>query len=320
MQRARELVAEASRIVALTGAGVSTDSGIPDFRGPQGVWTRNPAAERLSNIHDYLASREIREESWQARLDNPAWHARPNAAHRAFVTLERRGKLAALLTQNIDGLHQKAGSNPDQVLELHGTIADSICLSCGDRRDMHETLDRVRAGEADPDCEYCGGILKSATVSFGEPLDVEVLERARVAAMTCDLMLAAGTSLSVEPAAGLVAVAASGDHLQRHRDPVRRNRGCDPAGPARRDTSRAALISRCARTRVGPAPPVQTHPSGRLPPVLAARSPADADEGCGITERVQSGTGSGNPTDHPARGPIPGPPARPPLRVANPHM
>ncbi|HVW41132.1 MAG TPA: Sir2 family NAD-dependent protein deacetylase [Amycolatopsis sp.] len=209
LQRARELVADASRIVVLTGAGISTDSGIPDFRGPQGVWTMNPAAEKLSDISEYLASREVREQSWQGRLDHPAWHARPNPAHRALVSLERAGKLSAILTQNIDGLHQKAGSNPDLVVELHGTMAYSLCLSCGDRRDMHETLDRVRAGDADPDCEYCGGILKSATISFGQALDTEVLRRAQVAAMTCDLMIAAGSSLTVEPAAGLVGVAAS---------------------------------------------------------------------------------------------------------------
>jgi len=209
LQRARELVAGAHRIVVLTGAGISTDSGIPDFRGPQGVWTTNPAAEKLSDITEYLASREVREQSWLGRLDHPAWHANPNPAHLALVALEHAGKLTAILTQNIDGLHQKAGSNPERVVELHGTIADSLCLSCGDRRDMHETLDRVRAGDADPDCEYCGGILKSATISFGQMLDADVLERARIAAMTCDLMIAAGTSLSVEPAAGLVGVAAS---------------------------------------------------------------------------------------------------------------
>lgn len=208
LERARELVRGARRVTALTGAGISTESGIPDFRGPQGVWTKNPAAERMSDIREYTASREVRELTWRSRLDHPGWRAQPNAGHRALVDLERSGRLSVLLTQNIDGLHQKAGSDPAKVLELHGTMTDSVCLSCGDRRDMQETLDRVRAGETDPECELCGGILKSATVSFGEPLDTSVLNRARLAAVTCDLLLAAGTSLTVHPAAGLVDIAA----------------------------------------------------------------------------------------------------------------
>ncbi|NIH79240.1 SIR2 family NAD-dependent protein deacylase [Amycolatopsis viridis] len=209
LDHARRLVDGAARIVALTGAGVSTDSGIPDFRGPRGVWTTNPAAEKLSHIDEYVASREVREQSWQARLDHPAWWARPGAAHLALVELERQGRLSAVLTQNIDGLHQMAGNSPDRVVELHGTMADSICLSCDDRRDMHDTLDRVRAGESDPDCEICGGILKSATISFGQALDPVVVDRAQEAAAGCDLMLALGSSLTVHPAAGLVDVAAA---------------------------------------------------------------------------------------------------------------
>ncbi|GAB3567275.1 NAD-dependent protein deacetylase [Amycolatopsis endophytica] len=208
LDHARRLVDGASRIVALTGAGISTESGIPDFRGPQGVWTKNPAAEKLSHIDDYVASREVRELSWQARLDHPGWWAHPNSAHLALVELERQGRLEAILTQNIDGLHQKAGSGEHRVVELHGTMADTLCLSCDDRRDMQETLDRVRAGESDPECEICGGILKSATVSFGQMLDPVVIERAQAAAVSCDLMLALGSSLTVHPAAGLVEIAA----------------------------------------------------------------------------------------------------------------
>lgn len=208
LDRARELVADASTIVAMTGAGISTDSGIPDFRGPNGVWTKNPAAEKLSNIHDYTASKEIREQSWQARLDHPGWAARPNAAHAALVDLERAGKLNAVITQNIDRLHHKAGSSPERVIELHGTMFETVCLGCGDRADMREALARVRAGETDPPCAGCGGILKSATISFGQALDVDVLDRARTAALSCDLLLAAGSSLTVHPAAGLVGTAA----------------------------------------------------------------------------------------------------------------
>lgn len=207
--QARELMRGASRVVALTGAGISTESGIPDFRGPDGVWTKNPAAEKMSDIREYTASRAVRELSWQSRLDHPGWAAEPNAGHRALVELERDGRLSAIVTQNIDGLHQKAGSDPGKVVELHGTMSETVCLSCGDRRDMRQTLDRVRAGETDPPCASCGGMLKSATISFGQMLDVAVLERARVAALTCDLLLAVGSSLTVHPAAGLVDIAAA---------------------------------------------------------------------------------------------------------------
>src|SRR5258707_152520 len=126
LSEARRLVSESTSIVALTGAGISTESGIPDFRGPNGVWTRNPKAERLSNIHSYVADPEVRKLSWQARLEHPAWHADPNAGHRALVALEQAGKLAALVTQNIDGLHQRAGSSPEKVIEVHGTMRDAI--------------------------------------------------------------------------------------------------------------------------------------------------------------------------------------------------
>ena len=119
------------RLVALTGAGISTESGIPDFRGPQGVWTKDPKAERLSNIHYYMSDPEVRRMAWQGRLTHPAWHARPNGGHRALVDLERRGVLDALVTQNIDGLHQIAGNSPEKVLEVHGTIRDIMCMACG---------------------------------------------------------------------------------------------------------------------------------------------------------------------------------------------
>ena len=197
----------AARIVGLTGAGISTESGIPDFRGPQGVWTKNPKAERLSNINYYMSDPEVRKLSWQSRLDHPAWHAMPNAGHRALVTLERRGKLHALVTQNIDGLHQLAGNSPDMVIEVHGTLRDVMCMTCGARGPMGPVLERVRAGEDDPPCEVCGGILKSATISFGQPLVPEVIERAMRAAEQADLLLAIGTSLQVYPVAAAVPAA-----------------------------------------------------------------------------------------------------------------
>jgi NAD-dependent deacetylase len=201
-------VAAAQRVIALTGAGISTDSGIPDFRGPDGVWTRNPEAAKLVTLDAYLADPEIRRRAWQSRRAHPAWDAQPNAAHRALVTLERTGRLHAIVTQNIDGLHQRAGSDPSRVIEVHGTIFEVGCLDCGDRTAMREALNRVDAGEDDPSCVRCGGILKSATIAFGQSLDRATLRDAFAAAVGCDLLLAIGTSLQVYPVAGLVDVAA----------------------------------------------------------------------------------------------------------------
>jgi NAD-dependent deacetylase len=197
----------ASRIVALTGAGISTESGIPDFRGPQGLWTKDPKAERLSNIHAYMSDASVRRDAWKARLDHPAWQAVPNAGHRALVELERREKLHALVTQNIDGLHQQAGSSPDKVIEVHGTMREVMCMACGWRGPMQAVLDRVRAGEEDPPCERCAGILKSATISFGQALVPSVIARAIRVAEQADLLLAIGTSLQVYPVAGAVPTA-----------------------------------------------------------------------------------------------------------------
>jgi NAD-dependent deacetylase len=207
--RARELVAAARRIVVLTGAGISTDSGIPDFRGPDGVWTRNPEAEKYSTIQYYLSDPELRSRAWLNRLDNPAWRAEPNAGHRALVDLERTGHLDLLVTQNIDGLHQAAGSDPDRVVEVHGSIREAHCVVCSWQGPMGPVLDRVRAGEADPACERCGGILKSTTVFFGEALRPGDIERAFEGAAGCDLLVAVGTTLSVFPVARMVPVAVS---------------------------------------------------------------------------------------------------------------
>jgi NAD-dependent deacetylase len=198
----------ARMVTVLTGAGISTDSGIPDFRGPNGVWTRDPAAARLFSLDSYVADPEVRRRAWRNRRDHPAWTAEPNAGHRALVDLERAGRLRAIVTQNIDGLHQRAGSDPGLVLEIHGTLWEVQCLSCGDRTPMRATLDRVESGEADPACLRCGGVLKSATISFGQALDPGVLRACVAAARDCDLLLAVGSSLTVHPAAGLVDVAA----------------------------------------------------------------------------------------------------------------
>jgi len=203
----RSWIEAARRLVVLTGAGISTESGIPDFRGPQGVWTRNPEAEKQSTIQHYVADPEVRRRAWRSRLDSPAWAAQPNAGHRALVTLERRGKLDTLITQNIDGLHQAAGSSPERVVEVHGTMREVVCLACGERAAMERALARVRAGEEDPPCRTCGGILKSATISFGQSLVAADIARAERAARQCDLLLAVGTKLSVWPVAGVVPVA-----------------------------------------------------------------------------------------------------------------
>jgi NAD-dependent deacetylase len=196
-------LAGARSVVALTGAGISTESGIPDFRGPQGVWTLDPKAEARADIRYYVSDPEVRRSAWQTRLNHPARDAQPNAGHRALAELERLGRLELLITQNIDGLHRLAGSSPERTIEIHGTIREYACLTCGARGPMGDALDRVRAGEDDPVCLDCGGILKSATISFGQPLVAEDLARAEQAAAACDLFLAVGTSLTVYPVAWL---------------------------------------------------------------------------------------------------------------------
>ena len=201
---ARALVDRAERVVVLTGAGISTDSGIPDFRGPNGVWTRNPAAEKAATIQHYLADPDVRRAAWQTRVQSPAWSAQPNAGHRAIVELERRGKLRALVTQNVDELHQRAGTSPALVVEVHGTMHRYQCWGCGDEGPMGVMITRVAAGEADPPCRSCGGIVKSATISFGQALVPAVIDRALRSAEDADLLVAIGTTLQVYPVANMV--------------------------------------------------------------------------------------------------------------------
>jgi NAD-dependent deacetylase len=198
---------DANRVAVLTGAGISTDSGIPDFRGPNGVWTKNPEAEKTATLRYYMSDPEIRRRTWQNRLRSEIWHAQPNDAHRALVDLERKDALHFLVTQNVDGLHHLAGQSPDIVVEIHGNARSVKCMSCGWRGPMDETLERVRAGEEDPACSFCGGIIKSATISFGENLVPEDLDRAQRAAAGADVFLAIGTSLGVYPAAALPEIA-----------------------------------------------------------------------------------------------------------------
>ena len=209
---ARELMAGAGSVAVLTGAGISTDSGIPDFRGPNGVWTKNPGAERRATIAHYLADPEVRRQAWQIRLESEMWQARPNPGHRALAELHQQGRLHTLVTQNIDGLHVEAGVPADDVVEVHGTVHRYQCVACEASGPMAEALDRVRAGEEDPPCRVCGAILKSATVMFGQSLDPSALERAERSAVEAELLLCVGTSLSVYPVAGMVPLALRAGH------------------------------------------------------------------------------------------------------------
>jgi len=195
---------ESRNTVVLTGAGISTESGIPDFRGPQGVWTRNPGAERIATLQHYMSDREARVRSWRNRLDGPMLGAaEPNPGHFALAALEAKGKLQTLVTQNIDGLHVKAGSSLARLIEIHGNVREYVCMSCADRGPIESILDRVRGGEDDPPCSRCGGVVKTATISFGQNLVAADLERAEQAAASCELFLAVGTSLTVTPVAYL---------------------------------------------------------------------------------------------------------------------
>jgi len=205
--RVRGWIDASHRVVVLTGAGISTDSGIPDFRGPKGLWTRDPAAEKLATYDHYVGDPEVRVLAWRSRLELADRLGAPNAGHRAVVELEKRGKLYLLITQNIDGLHLDAGSTRERTVEIHGTFREFACLACAQRGPIAEVLERIRAGEADPACRSCGGILKAATISFGQGLVPEDLARSERAAAECDLMLAVGSTLSVYPIAGVVPIA-----------------------------------------------------------------------------------------------------------------
>jgi NAD-dependent deacetylase len=203
LDRLAAVLRDAQQLVVLTGAGISTESGIPDFRGPQGVWTKDPAAEQRATIQHYVSDPEHRRGVWRQRAAAEQYGGAPNAGHRALVELERRANLHTLVTQNVDGLHRAAGSSPERVIEIHGSVREAKCLDCGWHGPMDETVARVRAGDTDPACLQCGGLLKSATISFGEALVPDDLERAQRAAAGADVFLAAGTSLGVYPAAAL---------------------------------------------------------------------------------------------------------------------
>ena len=209
LEAAAALISTAGPLAVLTGAGISTDSGIPDFRGPQGVWTLNPEAERASNIDVYMAEPEVRKANWRVMAGGLWDGVEPNVGHHALVELDRRSGLDTLVTQNVDGLHLMAGTDPGRIVEVHGTVRRSMCLGCGEQNDIEVVLERVRSGDEDPRCTRpaCGGLLKRATVSFGQALFPGDMERVDEVARRCDLLLAVGSTLSVYPVAAMVPVA-----------------------------------------------------------------------------------------------------------------
>jgi len=213
LARAKSALEGASTVCVLSGAGISTASGIPDFRGPEGIWTKDPDAEMLSSFDTWVADAEVRRRAWRRRVETRGERPRPNPGHLALVELEHGGRLDTLVTQNIDGLHADAGNDPARIIEIHGSARDAVCLRCGDRQRIEAVLDRVAGGEEDPRCAVavgagaCGGTLKSATISFGQSLVAADLARAEAAASRCELLLAVGSTLSVWPVAGMVPIA-----------------------------------------------------------------------------------------------------------------
>jgi NAD-dependent deacetylase len=198
---------DVTHVAVLSGAGMSTGSGIPDYRGPDGVWTRDPSAAAAFSLDTYLRDRAVRIRFWRTYLDHPAWQAQPNAAHEALVGLDRAGIAVRVVTQNIDGLHQRAGLPDRKVLELHGTMWTTTCVGCRTTVPTAQVRASVTAGEEDPHCAGCGQILKLDTVLFGERLNPDTMGRAVAIVSATPLLLAIGSSLLVEPAAQLCRVA-----------------------------------------------------------------------------------------------------------------
>ena len=197
----RALIQVSERIVFFTGAGISTESGIPDFRGPNGIWNKITPID----FNDFVASEEMREESWRRKFsgDMKMENAKPNAGHLAITSLVNAGKVSHVITQNVDGLHQKSGTPNELVIELHGNASYATCLSCGKRYELADLREPFLRDGVIPYCNDCGGIIKTATISFGQAMPVEEMRRSEAASLDCDLFIAAGSSLTVYPAAGL---------------------------------------------------------------------------------------------------------------------
>jgi NAD-dependent deacetylase len=207
-----DMIRAAKRVVCFTGAGISTESGIPDFRSPGGMWSRVPPID----FQDFIASEEMRREAWRRKLvtDRAMRVAEPNRGHRSVAQLVRNGVCACVITQNIDGLHQRSGVPDDQVVELHGNSTYAACLDCGLRHELDPILAAFEQNATLPLCTHCGGIVKTATISFGQKMPLQALQRAEQEALACDLFVVLGSSLVVFPAANLPRIAkANGSRL-----------------------------------------------------------------------------------------------------------
>ena len=204
LERLRGLLGESRRLVVFTGAGISTESGIPDFRSPGGIWTRMQPIY----FQDFLASEDNRREAWRRKIasDGTFGAAKPNRGHRAIAELYRRGVCSSVITQNVDGLHQASGVPGDRVIELHGNATYAACLDCEQRYELGPILESFKRDETLPVCG-CGGIVKTATISFGQAMPVVPMRRSEEETLKCDLFLATGSSLVVYPAAGFPALA-----------------------------------------------------------------------------------------------------------------
>jgi NAD-dependent protein deacetylase/lipoamidase len=200
----KALLAASKRTVVFTGAGISTESGIPDFRSPGGIWSKYQPID----FREFLSSEEARIETWRRKIavDESISQAKPNRGHRAVAQLIAQGRVSSVITQNIDGLHQQSGIQDEQVIELHGNGTYAACLECGERRELSDVFAAFKINEEPPVCG-CGGFVKSATISFGQPMPFEPMRRAQAETKSCDLFLAIGSSLVVYPAAGFPAVA-----------------------------------------------------------------------------------------------------------------
>jgi NAD-dependent deacetylase len=200
-----QFIVQSEKVAVFTGAGVSTESGISDFRSPDGIWSRYDPED--FTIQRFVSDKEARKRNWALRKELVSANYQPNPAHHAIADLEKLGKLSCVITQNIDGLHHAAGNSEEKIIELHGTIKYAKCLECDDRLPMIDVLNRIDEGEEDPHCKKCGGLLKAATISFGEAMPVEEMRRAEICSRECDLFIVIGSSLLVYPAASMPIIA-----------------------------------------------------------------------------------------------------------------
>ena len=200
-----QFIIQAEKVAVFTGAGVSTESGISDFRSPDGIWSRYDPED--FTIQRFVSDKEARKRNWQLRKELVSANYQPNPAHHAIVDLEQLEKLSCVITQNIDGLHHAAGNSEEKIIELHGTIKYAKCLECNDRLPMIDVLNRIDEGEEDPHCKKCGGLLKAATISFGEAMPVDEMRRAEICSRECGLFIVIGSSLLVYPAASMPIIA-----------------------------------------------------------------------------------------------------------------